>query len=177
MVGNALSQKSSMTLAHIRTAYVPLLLDMKTLEISLDYDGYRALLASFMVRLTLVDQIRGKQMQDEKMVKEVHKIMNGKIGENFSITQYGVLTMKGIVCVPDAGDLRKLIMEEAYCSTYVMHPGITKMYWTIKENYWSSNMKKDVANFVSRCLVCQQVKAEYQKPLGTLHPLPIFEWK
>ena len=98
VVGNALSQKSSMTLAHIRTAYVPLLLDMKTLEISLDYDGYRALQASFMVTPTLVDQIRGKQMQDEKMVKEVHKIMNGKIRENFSITQDGVLTMKGRVC-------------------------------------------------------------------------------
>ena len=57
---DALSQKSYMTLAHIRNAYVPLLLDMKTLIISLDYDGYGALLASFVVRPTLVDQIRGK---------------------------------------------------------------------------------------------------------------------
>ena len=31
MVVDALSQKSSVTLAHIRTAYVPLLLDMKTM--------------------------------------------------------------------------------------------------------------------------------------------------
>ena len=51
------------------------------------------------------------------------------------------------------------------------------MYHTIKENYWWSGMKKDVAEFVSRCLVCQQVKAEHQKPLGTLQPLPIPEWK
>ena len=29
------------------------------------------------------DQIRGKQMQDDELVKEVHKIMNGDIGENF----------------------------------------------------------------------------------------------
>ena len=41
---------------------MPLLLDMKTLGISLNYDGYGALLASFMVRPVLVDQIRGKQM-------------------------------------------------------------------------------------------------------------------
>ena len=39
--------------------------------------------------------------------------MNGEIGENFSITQDGVLTMKGRVCVLDIEDLRKLIMEEA----------------------------------------------------------------
>ena len=52
-------------------------------------------------------------------------------------------------------------MEKAYCSAYVMHPDITKMYWTIKENYWSSSMKRDVADFVSRCLVCQLVKVEH----------------
>ena len=69
MVTDALSQKSSMTLAHIRTAYLLLLLEMKILGISLDYDGYGALLASFMVKPTLVDQIRGKQMQDEELVK------------------------------------------------------------------------------------------------------------
>ena len=58
-----------------------------------------------------------------------------------------------------------------------MHPDSTKMYQTIKENYWWSCMKKDIADFMSRCLVCQQVKAEHHKPLGTLHPLPILEWK
>ena len=38
-------------------------------------------------------------------------------------------------------------------------------------------MKKDVTNFLSRCIVCQQVNAEHQKPLGTLHPLLIPKWK
>ena len=40
VVADALSQKSFVMLAHIRIKYVPLLLDMKTLGISLDYDGY-----------------------------------------------------------------------------------------------------------------------------------------
>ena len=38
-------------------------------------------------------------------------------------------------------------------------------------------MKRDVAEFVARCLVCQQVKAEHQRPPGTLQPLPILGWK
>ena len=135
MVAYALSGKSLMTFAHIHIAYVLLLLDMKTMGISLDYDGYGALVASFVVRPTPVDQIKGKQMQDDELVKEVHKIMNGEIGENFSITQDGVLIMKGRVCVLDVEDLRKLIMEEAHCSTYAMHLGSTKMYKTIKGNY------------------------------------------
>ena len=86
MVADALSQKSSVTLAHIRTTYVPLLLDVKTLGISLDYDGYGALLVSFVVRPILVDQIRGKPMQNDELVIEVHKIMNGETGESFNIT-------------------------------------------------------------------------------------------
>ena len=73
-------------------------------------------------------------MQDEELVKEVQKIMNGEIGENFSITQDGLLTMKGRVCVPDVEDLRMLIMEETHYSAYALHPGSTKMYQTIKEN-------------------------------------------
>ena len=150
---------------------------MKTLGISLDYDGYGALLASFVVKATLVYQIKGKQMQDEELVREVSKIMNGRVGENFSISQDGMLTMKGRICVPNMEDLKKLIMEEAYCSTYAMHPGSTKIYRTIKKNYWWSNMKKDIVDFVSKCLVCQQVKAEHQKPPRTLQPLPILEWK
>ena len=55
VVADALSQKSFVALAHICMTYVPLLLDMKTLGISLDYNGYGAKLASFMVRPTLVD--------------------------------------------------------------------------------------------------------------------------
>ena len=38
-------------------------------------------------------------------------------------------------------------------------------------------MKKDIAAFVSKCLTCQQVKIEHQKPSGLLHPLSIPEWK
>ena len=79
--------------------------------------------------------------------------------------------------MPNVDSLRKAIMEETHCSAYAMHPSNTKMYWTIKENYWWSGMKNDIAKFVSRCLVCQQVNAKYQKLVVTLQPLPILEWK
>ena len=38
-------------------------------------------------------------------------------------------------------------------------------------------MKRDMAEFVSKCLVCQQVKAPKQKIAGMLQPLSIPEWK
>ena len=93
--------------------------------------------------------------------------MNGEIRENFMIIQDGMLVMNGRICVPNVDDLRKAIIEEAHCSAYAIHPSSTKMYRTINENYWWSGMK-DIAEFVSRCLMCQQVKAEHQKPTETL---------
>nr|GEZ68985.1 retrotransposable element Tf2 [Tanacetum cinerariifolium] len=38
-------------------------------------------------------------------------------------------------------------------------------------------MKGDVATFVSRCLICQQVKIEHQRASGLLQPLDIPVWK
>ena len=38
-------------------------------------------------------------------------------------------------------------------------------------------MKRHVGDFVRRCLTCQQVKAEHQKPAGLLQPLEVAQWK
>ncbi|KAA0062125.1 pol protein [Cucumis melo var. makuwa] len=51
------------------------------------------------------------------------------------------------------------------------------MYQDLKRVYWWRNMKREVAEFVSKCLVCQQIKAPRQKPAGLLQPLSIPDWK
>lgn len=38
-------------------------------------------------------------------------------------------------------------------------------------------MKKDVADYVSKYLVCQQVKVEHQGPGGMLQNIQLLEWK
>ena len=38
-------------------------------------------------------------------------------------------------------------------------------------------MKRDIAEFVAECDVCRRIKAEHQRPAGTLQPLSIPEWK
>ena len=38
-------------------------------------------------------------------------------------------------------------------------------------------MKKDVADFVAHCLICQQVKIEHQRPGGPLQSLKILQMK
>ena len=72
------------------------------------------------------------------------------------------------LCVPDVIELKKEILEEAHNSPYAMHPGSTKMYCTLKEYYWWQGKKKEITKYVSKCLVCQQVKIEHQRLAGTL---------
>ena len=38
-------------------------------------------------------------------------------------------------------------------------------------------MKREAAEYVARCLTCQQVKATHQHPIGLLQPIPIPKWK
>eukprot|EP00253_Pinus_taeda_P033259 PITA_33259 len=38
-------------------------------------------------------------------------------------------------------------------------------------------MKKNIVEYLARCLECQQIKAEHQHLAGLLQPLPIPEWK
>ena len=66
---------------------------------------------------------------------------------------------------------------EAYANQYLVHPGATKMYKDPKESFLWPGMKKDVAKFVGKCLVCQKIKAEHQRPAGELQPIEIPEWK
>ena len=52
-------------------------------------------------------------------------------------------------------NLRKEILEVAHFAAYSVHPGATKMYHSIKDLYWWDGMKKDVADYISKCLTCQ----------------------
>ena len=38
-------------------------------------------------------------------------------------------------------------------------------------------MKRDITEYVSKCLTYQQVKAEHQVPSSLLNPIPIPQWK
>ncbi|GJV78603.1 putative reverse transcriptase domain-containing protein [Tanacetum coccineum] len=51
------------------------------------------------------------------------------------------------------------------------------MYCDLRDLYWWPGMKRDIAEYVSRCLTCSKIKAEHQKPLGFLQQLEIPEWK
>ncbi|GJT21962.1 putative nucleotidyltransferase, ribonuclease H [Tanacetum coccineum] len=89
----------------------------------------------------------------------------------------GTLYYLDRIWVPLKGDVRTLIMNEAYKSKYSVHPGADKMYYDLRDRYWWPGMKKDIAVYVSKCLTCLKVKAEHQRPSGLLQQPEITEWK
>lgn len=64
--------------------------------------------------------------------------------------------------MPNVDDLRRNFFDEAYGSRYSIHFCSSKMYLDIDEVYWWKGLKKDIEEFVAKCLNCQQVKAEHQ---------------
>ncbi|GJW42913.1 putative reverse transcriptase domain-containing protein [Tanacetum coccineum] len=79
--------------------------------------------------------------------------------------------------VSSVGDVKKLIMDEAHTSRYLVHLGADKMYYDLRDLYWWPGMKRDIAEYVSRCHTCSKIKAEHQKPSGLLQQPEIPKWK
>ncbi|GJW10810.1 RNA-directed DNA polymerase, eukaryota [Tanacetum coccineum] len=75
----------------------------------------------------------------------------------------GTLYYLDRIWVPFKGEVRTLIMDEAHKSKYSVHPGADKMYYDMRDRYWWPRMKKDIAEYVSKCLTCLKVKAEHQR--------------
>nr|GEV52018.1 putative reverse transcriptase domain-containing protein [Tanacetum cinerariifolium] len=83
------------------------------------------------------------------------------------------------IWVPLKGEMITLIMDEAYKSKYSVHPRADKIYYDLRDRYWCLGMKKDIAEYVSKCLTCLNVKAKHQGPSGLLQQpkIPVRKWE
>ncbi|KAL5824473.1 hypothetical protein ACOSQ3_020536 [Xanthoceras sorbifolium] len=118
VVAYALSRKSTGSIAHLKTMYLPLLVDLRSLRVQLE-----------------VSDLGELQIQDHQLVKLKGKVESGH-HQDFSVRGDGTVALGQRLCVPNVKELKREIMEEAHSSAYAMHPGSTKMYRTLKEHYW-----------------------------------------
>ncbi|KAL8089097.1 hypothetical protein AgCh_038752 [Apium graveolens] len=121
----------------------------------------------------LLEKIR---LFQERMMSEGRKSMTGD-EINTEKDDKGIMRYSNRIWVPNVQELKDEILAESHCSRYSIHPGSTKMYRDLKEYYWWPNMKRDVAEWVSKCLTCQRVKNEHQRPNGLLRHLEIPKYK
>ncbi|RVX07696.1 Retrovirus-related Pol polyprotein from transposon 17.6 [Vitis vinifera] len=61
------------------------------------------------------------------------------VGSLAAIRDDEILRFGTRLCVPNDEDLRRELLEEAHCSKFAIHPGGTKMYKDLRQNYWWSD--------------------------------------
>ncbi|GKC75843.1 putative reverse transcriptase domain-containing protein [Tanacetum coccineum] len=149
----------------------------------------------------VVDALRRKERVKPKRFKAMNMTLQSSIKDRILVAQKeavdesaglqkgldkmieqrsdGTLYYMDQILVHLKGDVRTLIIDKAHKSKYSLHPGADKMYYDLKDRYWWSGMKKDIAEYVSRCLTCLKVKAEHQRPSGLLQQpeIPVWKWE
>ena len=162
VVANTLSQKTMATMS------------LQHSEWRLEDDG--AILAQLKAQHLLNQIIIDAQKYDEELHKKLQMVRDGDKTE-FLEKEAGSWYFHNRLCVSDDKELKQKLLFEAHNTVFTMNPRGNKMYQDLKQFYWWKRMKRDVTEYVSKCLTCQQVKVEHQVPIGLLNPLPIPQWK
>jgi hypothetical protein len=112
----------------------------------------------------------------EIVTKLQQGILQQKI-EDYKLGNDEILMYRGTIYVPNSQELKNMIFREMHNVPYAGHPGYQKTIAVVKRQYYWPGMKKEVVEYIAKCLECQKVKVEHRHPAGLLHPLPIPEWK
>eukprot|EP00253_Pinus_taeda_P028245 PITA_28245 len=129
---------------------------------------------------SLLDIIRETSEQDaeyQQLKQQIQQAAGRDSQQEYATDDAGIVYFKQRIYVPNQSKIKNLIMDEFHISHYAGHPGYQKMITAIRKEYFWPGMKKDIVEYLARCLECQQIKAEHQHPAGLLQPLPIPEWK
>ncbi|KAA3473305.1 Retrovirus-related Pol polyprotein from transposon 17.6 [Gossypium australe] len=150
VVADALSRKSLFALRAMNT------------WMTLSDDG--SILVELRARPMFLQEIYEAQKGDNGLqAKRVQ--CESSVESDSRLNSEGCLMFQDRVCVSRNDELIQKILYEAHIGCVFVHPSSTKI------------MKKDTSEFVSRCLICQQVKAEHQVPSGLLQPIMVPKWK
>ncbi|GKB18995.1 putative reverse transcriptase domain-containing protein [Tanacetum coccineum] len=126
-----------------------------------------------------VSSIKDRILTSQKEAVDESVVLQKGLDEMIEQRSDGTLYYLDRIWVPLKGDVRTLIMNEAHKSKYYIHPGADKMYYDLKDRYWWPGMKKDIAEYVGKCLTCLKVKAKDQRLFSLLQQpeIPVWKWE
>jgi hypothetical protein len=109
---------------------------------------------------TIRDEIIAPQMNDEGMGHIKGRMQEGdpKVA-CFLEDAEGTLWFKERLAMPK---------REAHTSRYSIHPRSNKMCLDLRQQFWWTKMKREVAHYVSKFDTYRKVNADYMKPGGLL---------
>ncbi|WVZ70191.1 hypothetical protein U9M48_018877 [Paspalum notatum var. saurae] len=173
VVADTLSRKAHCNFIEARPTIRVLCCEMDEVEIPA---GQPAELYSIIIEPAIKDLVIAAQKQDKGMA-HIREGISDQQRACFTLDEQGFLWFKNRLVVPKDMELRKKIFDEAHTSLFTMHPGSNKMYQDLKQKFWWTCMKREIAKYVSECDICQRVKADHLKPAGMLQPLAVLAWK
>nr|GFD37582.1 retrotransposon protein, putative, Ty3-gypsy subclass [Tanacetum cinerariifolium] len=143
VVADALSRKSGM-IAGIKVEK-EIIRDLERLDIELYVRGQHGYWAGLRVEPDLISRIKEAQKEDSEIWTIVENLAKQT---EFRLDEDDMLWQGIRLCVPNDASLREALLTEAHSSSFSIHPGSTKMYHDLKQHFWWSGMKRDVATFV-----------------------------
>jgi hypothetical protein len=173
VVADALSRKASCHCLTMRTSDITLCQEMEKLNLGMIQQGT---LNQLKLESVLLQRIIDAQKSDEE-IKRIHEKIEAGNANYFRRDSQGVVWFNNRVVVPENEEVRQQILDEAHLSRYSIHLGSTKMYHDLKQYYWWTKMKVEIARYVARCDTCKRVKAIHLKAADPLQSLPIPIWK
>jgi hypothetical protein len=176
VVADALSRKNKALVMDSDECDNKELIELGKINAKIEVGPGDSLLAQLKIRSVFRDRILEAQMRDAE-VKKVRDKVESRAETPFQVLNDGMVVMGRRMYLPGDKVLKEEVLKEAHESRFTVHPGSTKMYRDLREFYWWPKMKKEIAEYVTGCSVCQQVKIEHKKPAGPLQPLLIPQWK
>jgi len=175
VIADALSRKT-LHMSAMMVKELELLEQFKDLSLVCELSPQSVKLGMLKIDSEFLNSIKEVQKVDVKFV-DLMVGNNRTEDSDFKVDDQGVLCFRDRICIPDNDEMKKMILEESHRSSLSIHPTATKMDHDLKKLFWWSGLKRDVAQFVYSCLICQKSKVEHQKPAGLLTSLDVPEWK
>jgi hypothetical protein len=173
VVADALSRKASCHCLTVRTPDTTLCQEMEKLNLGMIQHGtFNQLKLESIFLQRIIDVQR-----NDKGIKHIHEKIEAGKANCFRKDDQGIVWFNNRIVVPKNDEVRQQILDQAHLSRYSIHPESTKMYQNLKQQYWWTKMKIEIARYVARCDTCRCVKAIHMKTAGPLQSLPIPTWK
>ncbi|KAK1642438.1 hypothetical protein QYE76_060243 [Lolium multiflorum] len=147
VVADALSRLPCQLNSMIAEEQPSLFQEFEQFRMELVSEGF---LASIELQPTLISQIKEAQKSNASIDGIKSQIAAGK-APGFTVDEEGVLWYNGRLCVPSDSELKLVILKEAHDTLYSIHPGGTKMYQDLKEQFWWHGMKREIGSYIAKC--------------------------
>jgi hypothetical protein len=173
VVADALCCKAFYHCLTMKTSDITLCQEMEKLNLGMIQHGTSN---NLKLESVIVQRIIDAQRNDEGM-KHIHEKIEAGKANCFRRDDQGIVWFNNLIVVPKNDEIHQQILDEAHLIRYSIHPESTKMYHDLKQHYWWTKMKIEIARYVARCDTCRRVEAIHMNAAGPLQSLPILTWK